>query len=92
MFKKKDNEETRDDARHEAASKNLFDFAGKIKGFLTKAIDNIEGIPNKADLEKVYGAFVGLSHSMYAPNGVDPFFILKGNDRFEEEIKRILKI
>lgn len=80
------------DARHEEASKVLFEFAEKISGFLTKKIDNIEGIPSRADLKEVCSYFVGLSHSMYAPNGTDPFHVLEGNARSEDEIKRILKI
>ncbi len=80
------------DERHEEAKKGLFEFAEKIKGFLTKDIDNIAGIPSRSDLERVCGAFTGLSHSMYVYKGGDPFRLLEDNDRREEEIKTILKI
>jgi len=80
------------DEKHEEASRGLFEFAEKIKGFLTKKIDNISGIPSRSDLEKVCGAFTGLSHTMYVYKGGDPFRLLEDNARREKEIKTILKI
>ena len=80
------------DERHEEASRGLFEFAEKINGFLTKKIDNVSGIPSRSDLEKVRGAFTGLSNSMVVHKGGDPFRLLEDNDRREKEIKTILEI
>lgn len=80
------------DDLHEEASKGLFEFAEKIKGFITKLSQEIPGIPSKFEMEELCGLFTGLSHTMYSYNGQDPFRLLEDNDRRVETIKRILKI